>query len=495
MGEKYVGAVDLGTTGVRTVVFDMDAQELASSYRELPLSFPRPGWVEQDPELMLRLSLEVIREALAQAGIGSGEIAALGITNQRETTVVWDRTTGEPLHPAIVWQDRRTAPRCEELRRAYGKLIRERTGLPPDPYFSATKLEWLLGNVPGLRERAKAGEVAFGTVDSWLLYRFCGVHATDPTNASRTMLFDIRCLSWDEELLEIFSVPHGILPEVFPSLSEFGVTSGDLLSAEIPVTGVLGDQQAALFGQGCLSRGEGKVTWGTGAFLLLNTGEVVPESTHGLLSTVAYAIGDRIAYALEGAVFAAGAAVQWLRDLGLISSATETEELAEELPGNEGVYFVPALVGLGAPHWDPYARGVIIGLTRGTTRAHLARAALESIAYQTSDVVRAMEADSGISLVELRVDGGAARNEFLCQFQADILGIPVVRPAILETTALGAALAAGVVAGVWDLSDVPELIRVERRFEPRMSSIERERLLSGWRAAVERARGWAKGAG
>ncbi len=490
--KKHVAAIDLGTTGVRLVIFDREAKEIASAYRELPLSFPRPGWVEQDPRLMVRLTLEVAQEALARAGLSPHDIAALGITNQRETTVVWDRVTGEPLHLVIVWQDRRTAPRCEGLRRAHGDLIRERSGLPPDPYFSATKLEWLLENVPGLRERAEAGEVAFGTVDSWLLFALCGVHATDPTNASRTMLFDIRRLAWDEELLDLFSVPRGILPEVRPSLSGFGVTVADLLGAEIPVTGVLGDQQAALFGQGALERGGAKVTWGTGAFLLLNTGNEVPESSHGLLSTVAYATEGRVAYALEGSIFVAGAAIQWLRDLGLVSAAEETEELARSLRGNDGVYFVPALVGLGAPHWDPYARGAILGLTRGTTRAHLARAALEAIAYGTHDLVRAMEADAGFSLSELRVDGGAARNGFLCQFQADILGIPVVRPAVLETTALGATLAAGVSAGVWDLSDIPGLVRVERRFVPRMPPAEREQLLRSWEAALKRAMGWVK---
>ncbi len=490
--EKYVGAIDLGTTGVRFVIFDSAAREVASAYRELPLSYPQPGWVEQDPELMVRETATVFREALDKAKIGPERIAALGITNQRETTVVWDRETGEPLYPAIVWQDRRTAPRCDELRRTHAELIRGRTGLTPDPYFSATKLEWLLMNVPGLAERAEKGEVAFGTVDSWLLFRLCGVHLTDHTNASRTMLFDIRRLAWDPEILGIFSVPGEVLPEVRPSLSHFGVTDGKVLGAEIPVTGVLGDQQAALFGQGCLDAGGAKVTWGTGAFLLLNTGTEVPTSAQGLLSTVAYSTGDRAAYALEGSVFIAGAAIQWLRDLELISSAAESEELSRSLPDNEGVYFVPALVGLGAPYWDPYARGTILGLTRGTTRAHLVRAALEAIAYQTHDVVRAMEADAGIQLPELRVDGGAARNDFLCQFQADILGVPVVRPEVLETTALGAALAAGVAAGIWGISDVPELVRVERRFDPAMPDKERERLLSSWKRAVERARGWAK---
>lgn len=486
-----MGALDLGTTGVRFVVFDAQAQQVAAAYRELPLSYPRPGWVEQDPRLMVQLSLEVLKEALSTAGLRADDLSAIGITNQRETVVVWDRKTGEPLAPAIVWQDRRTADRCRDLARDHGAMIRERTGLSPDPYFSATKLEWLFENVPGLAERAQAGEIACGTVDSWLLYRLCGVHATDHTNASRTMLLDIRRLAWDEELLELFSVPPGCLPEVRPSLSPFGRTREDLVGAEVPVGAVLGDQQAALLGQGCIAEGGAKVTWGTGAFLLVNTGGRPVLSRSGLLTTVAYTGQGTVTYALEGAAFVAGAAVQFLRDLGLIASAAESQALAESLSDNEGVYFVPALAGLGAPYWDPYARGAVLGLTRGTTRAHLARAALEAIAYQTHDLLGAVEADLSERLSELRVDGGAANNDFLCQFQADILGIPVARPRVLETTALGAALAAGVSIGLWDLSQVPELVSVERRFEPKMSDVERRKLLSGWRKAVDRAKGWA----
>ncbi|HIP99267.1 TPA: glycerol kinase [Candidatus Bipolaricaulota bacterium] len=494
--KRQVGALDLGTTGVRFVVVDAEAREVAAAYRELPLACPKPGWVEQEPRLMVEFALEVLHEALAKAGLRAGDLAAIGIANQRETVVVWDRNSGAPLAPAIVWQDRRTAPRCRELSQAgWEKGIRDITGLSPDPYFSATKLEWLLGHLPGLQARAQAGEVCFGTVDSWLLFRLAGVHATDPSNASRTMLFDIRRLSWSEELLELFSVPPSCLPEVRPSLSVFGHTRGDLLGAEVPLAGVLGDQQAALLGQGCLSPGEGKVTWGTGAFLLVNTGGRAVPSRHGLLTTVAYTSGGEVRYALEGAVFVAGAAIQWLRDLGLISSAGESQALAGSLPGNEGVYFVPALAGLGAPHWDPYARGAILGITRGTTKAHLVRAALEAIAYQTCDLVRALEADAATPLPALRVDGGAARNDFLCQFQADILGIPVQRPQVLETTALGAALAAGVSVGLWEFSDIPSLVRWERAFQPRMSPAKREQLLSGWRKAVERAKGWAEGAG
>ena len=489
-----MGALDLGTTGVRFVVFDEQAREVTSAYRELPLSYPRPGWVEQDPEGMVEGALAVLRKALEKAGLRPQDLLGIGITNQRETVVAWDRKSGKPLAPAIVWQDRRTAARSRELaEQGLEQKLREVTGLPPDPYFSATKLEWLLRNVPGLREGARAGEVAFGTVDSWLLFRLAGVHATDSTNASRTLLFDIRSLTWSRELLELFSVPPGSLPEVRPSLSVFGSTKRDLIGAEVPLAGVLGDQQAALLGQGCLSPGEGKVTWGTGAFLLVNTGDRPVGSSHGLLSTLAYTSPAEVRYALEGSVFIAGAAIQWLRDgLGIIGAAGESEELARTLPGNEGVYFVPALAGLGAPHWDPYARGTILGLTRGTTRAHLVRAALEAIAYQTHDLVRALEADAGISLPVLRVDGGAARNDFLCQFQADLLGIPVVRPQVLETTALGAALAAGVAVGLWSLADLPELIRSERRFEPRMPEGERKRLLSCWRKALERAKGWAE---
>jgi len=491
---KYVGALDLGTTGVRFVVFDEQAREVTSAYRELPLSYPRPGWVEQDPEGMVEGALAVLRKALEKAGLRPQDLLGVGITNQRETVVAWDRRSGKPLAPAIVWQDRRTAARSRELaEQGLEQKLQEVTGLPPDPYFSATKLEWLLENVPGLREGARAGEVAFGTVDSWLLFRLAGVHATDSTNASRTLLFDIRSLTWSRELLELFSVPPGSLPEVRPSLSLFGSTKRDLIGAEVPLAGVLGDQQAALLGQGCLSPGEGKVTWGTGAFLLVNTGDRPVGSSHGLLTTVTYTSDGEVRYALEGSVFVAGAAIQWLRDgLGTIADAAETEELAHSLSGNEGVYFVPALVGMGAPHWDPYARGTILGITRGTTKAHLARAALEAIAYQTEEVLKAMEADSGYFLTELRVDGGTARNDFLCSFQADVLGIPVVRPEVLETTALGAAFAAGLAVGLWDPSELKDLVRVERRFEPRMALKERERLLFGWRRAVERAKGWAK---
>lgn len=494
---EHVGAIDLGTAGVRCVVFDRGAQPVASAYRELPLSFPRPGWVEQDPEEMISATLVVVREALGRAELGLHDLAAMGITNQRETVVAWDRETGRPLHRAIVWQDRRTAARCEELRAAGAERgVRERTGLPLDPYFSATKLSWLLDHVPGLRGKAERGAALCGTVDSWLLWNLCGVHATDGTNASRTLLYDIRNGRWDPELLGLFGVPAGCLPEVRPSLFRYSDARRDLSGAAFPVAGILGDQQAALFGQGCHNPGEGKVTWGTGAFLLQNVGVEAVESHHGLLTTVAYTReGGDPCYALEGSVFVAGAAIQWLRDgLGILDDAAGSEILATSVRSNEGVYFVPALSGLGAPYWDPYARGTILGLTRGTTRAHLARATLEAIAYQTHGVVRAMEADAGVPLAELRVDGGAARNDFLCQFQADILGIPVLRPAVLETTSLGAAFAAGLAVGFWpDLAAVRDLLPEPTRFVPAMPPAERDHLLDGWWRAVDRSRGWAEG--
>ncbi|MBC7092695.1 glycerol kinase GlpK [Candidatus Bipolaricaulota bacterium] len=495
---NHVGAIDLGTTGVRFMVVDRAGRPVASAYRELPLSYPQPGWVEQDPALMVRTALVVAREALEQGGLRPQHLAAVGIANQRETVVAWNRATGAPLAPAIVWQDRRTASACQDLRqRGLEPWLRARTGLPPDPYFSATKIAWLLDHLPGLRARAARGEVAFGTVDAWLLWNLAHVHATDVTNASRTLLFNIHALHWDPELLALFDVPATSLPEVRPSLTAFGATDPGLWGARVPVAGVLGDQESALFGQACFRPGEAKVTWGTGAFLLMNVGERARESAHGLLSTVAYGAPGEVRYALEGSVFVAGAAVQWLRDgLGILDDAAGSEALAMGIPSNEGVYFVPALTGLGAPYWDPYARGTILGVTRGTGRAHLARAALEAIAYQTHDVARAMEADAGVPLRELRVDGGAARNDFLCQFQADMLGIPVLRPRFPETTVLGAALAAGVSVGFWrDLAELRARWEEDRRFVPKMSDADRERLLAGWRAAVARAQGWAREAG
>lgn len=491
----FLGALDAGTTGVRFLVVDEAARPLASAYCELSLRCPKPGWVEQDPYEIRDAALAVIHKALEKVGLTVQDLAGFGLTNQRETVVVWDGKTGEPLAPAIVWQDRRTASRCEELRTEATVIreIRERTGLLPDPYFSATKLEWLFRRDPNLLRRAEEGKIRVGTVDSWLLFSFSGVHATDPTNASRTLLFDIRNLRWDDDLCRLFAVPPKALPAVQPSLSIFSHTKKDVLGAKIPIAGVLGDQQAALFGQACLEEGEAKVTWGTGAFLLVNAGEKLPRPPAGILATVAYTGENLIRYALEGSIFIAGAAIQWLRDgLGLINHAEESEVLAKSLPHNEGVYFVPALVGLGAPHWDPYARGVIVGLTRGTTKAHLARAALEAIAYQTCDLVELFETALPGGIPELRVDGGAAKNNFLCQFQADILDKPVVRPKFLETTALGAAFACGCALGIWSSFDIRKLWQEEHRFSPALSEEERQKLLFGWRKAVERAKGWAK---
>ena len=493
--KHYVGALDAGTTGVRFVIVDAEARPIASAYRPLSLRFPHPGWVEQDPEEIRDAALWAIREALRQAGLSPSELLGFGLTNQRETVVLWSRTTGRPLAPAIVWQDRRTAQRCSELQTkiALSQEIRKKTGLLPDPYFSATKLEWLFRKEPALLRQAQKGELYLGTVDSWLLFALTGVHATDPSNASRTMLFDLRRLRWDADLCREFSVPPQALPTVLPSVSLFGYTKQNLLGHAIPVAGVLGDQQAALLGQACLEEGKAKITWGTGAFFLVNTGKEPVPPPEGILVTVAYATEEGAQYALEGAIFVAGAAVQWLRDgLGLLQSSPESERLALTLDHNEGVYFVPALTGLGAPHWDPYARGVIVGLTRGTTKAHLARAALEAIAYQTYDLVEVFSNALPWPIPELRVDGGAAQNDFLCQFQADILAKPVLRPQCLETTALGAAFACGWALGLWSPLDIQRLWREERRFLPVMSEETRQKLLRGWRRAVERAKGWAE---
>ncbi len=489
---SYVGAIDLGTTGVRFSIFKRSGRPISSAYREISLSFPHPGWVEQDPAELLDRTVAVLRDALAQAGITADELVGIGIANQRETTILWDKETGRPVHPAIVWQDRRTAARCTEIQGE--NWISERTGLRLDPYFSATKIEWILNSYPELRRRARLGGVLFGTPDAWLIWNLTGIHATDPTNASRTLLYDIEKRKWDGELCRFFSIPGECLPEVRPSLSVFGRLKPEVVGAEVPVAGVLGDQQAALFGQLGFIRGAAKVTWGTGAFLLLNTGETPVRSEHGLLTTIAYTTGEEAKYALEGSAFVAGAAVQWLRDgLGLIASAAETESLASGVDSTDGVYFVPAFAGLGAPHWDPAARGTIVGLTRGTTRSHLARAALEGIAYETHDLARAMEKDIGKRLGELWVDGGAARNNFLCQFQADILGIPVMRPRSLETTVRGAAFAAGVATGFWSGIDaLSTLPREEERFSPRMDVPTRVRLLAGWTRAVARAKGWVE---
>ncbi|MGD2069091.1 MAG: glycerol kinase GlpK [Gemmatimonadota bacterium] len=492
---KSVLAIDQGTTGSTCLVIGEDGSLRGRAYSEFTQHFPRPGWVEHDAAEIWDVTKRVVREAVEEAGTTSLE--AVGITNQRETIVLWDRESLEPVHRAIVWQDRRTAPICRELREAGREpRIRAKTGLVLDPYFSGTKLTWLFRERPELRRRAEAGELAAGTIDAWLVARLTGgqVHATDPTNASRTLLYDIRDRAWDDELLELLEVPRRVLPEVRPSSGDFGVARGELVGAEIPVAGVAGDQQAALFGQGCWRSGLAKNTYGTGAFLLLHTGAEAVTSEHGLLTTVACDAHGGPAYALEGAIFIAGASVQWLRDgLGLLDDAGESEALAASVDSNDGVYFVPSFVGLGAPHWEPEARGTLVGLTRGTTRAHVVRAALESMAYSTHDVLRAMEADSGVAARELRVDGGATANRWLMEFQAGIVGLPVRRPAVIETTALGAAGLAGMARGVW--GSAGEFLASQGEattFSPAMTEGERRELLEGWRRAVGAAVHWAR---
>ncbi len=491
----HILALDQGTTSSRAIVFDDTGHIRGSAAYEFPQNFPRPGWVEHNPEEIWDSQLRAARAALAKARIQASEIRAIGITNQRETAVVWEKGTGKPLANAIVWQCRRTAGMCELLRRdGHESTFRERTGLTLDPYFSGTKVRWFLDEVPGLRARAEKGEALFGTVDSWLIYRLTGgrVHATDYTNASRTLLYNIRDLDWDDDLLRVLQLPRAMLPEVHPSSGVLGETDPALFGASIPIAGVAGDQQAALFGQGCFETGLAKNTYGTGCFILANTGENALQSQSGLITTIAWGIGDRVEYALEGSIFIAGAVVQWLRDgLGIIREAAETEALAVEARDNGGVYLVPAFVGLGAPYWDPYARGLVAGITRGTSRAQIVRAALESIAFQTRDVFGSMEKDSGITIPELRVDGGATVNNFLMQFQADILGRPVIRAAVAETTALGAAFLAGLATGVWSgYGDLSKRLRAADRFEPTMGQEQRDTLYAFWLKAVERSRGW-----
>ena len=479
-------AIDQGTTGTTCLVFDRDGRIRGRAYSEFRQHFPRPGWVEHDATEIWDVTKRVASHALADAKGDPASLDAIGITNQRETVVAWDPETGEPVHNALVWQDRRTAARCDELRDAgHEPLVRERTGLVLDPYFSGTKIEWLLRNVDAARE------AVFGTIDSWLVFKLTGRHATDLTNASRTMLFDIRELRWDPELCELLGVDPGRLPEPLPSAHAYGTTSE--FGGEVPVAGIAGDQQAALFGQACQDAGMAKNTYGTGSFVLLNAGRTMPEPSDGLLTTIAWGLEDETDYALEAAVFVTGAAVQWLRDgLGIVAEAAETEGMAASLESNDDVFFVPALTGLGSPHWDPYARGTIVGLTRGTTRAHLARAALEGIAYQTVDAVRAQERAAGAELSELRADGGAVANRWLMQFQADVLGAPVILPEIAETTALGAAYLAGIGAGFWDRDEVAGMWGEASRYEPRMAEAERVDLVGRWREAVERAKGWAR---
>jgi glycerol kinase len=490
---KHILALDQGTTSSRTIVFDHGGNVVASAQKEFRQIFPTPGWVEHDANEIWATQLHTAHEAIAKARLTAGDIAAIGITNQRETTLVWDRETGEPIHNAIVWQDRRTAARCDQLKaRGLAPLIKRKTGLVIDAYFSGTKLEWILKNVAGARARAKAGKLAFGTVDSWLVWNLTGgrVHVTDPSNASRTMLFNLKTGDWDAELLKLFGVPRSVLPAARSSSEVYGETS--LLGGSIPIAGIAGDQQAALFGQACTQPGMVKNTYGTGCFMLMNTGTKPTPSKNNLLTTVAWRIGNRTEFALEGSIFIAGAVVQWLRDgLGIIKSSSEVEALAARVADSEGVYLVPAFAGLGAPHWDQYARGLLAGLTRGTTTAHIARAALEGIAFQVADVLRAMEADAKINLKELRVDGGASANNLLMQFQSNLLGVPVVRPKVTETTALGAAYLAGLAVGYWkDLKQIATQWQVDRRFTPAMKQAERRRLDAGWRKALDRARRW-----
>ena len=479
-------AIDQGTTGTTCLVFDQAGAVAGRAYSEFQQFFPRPGWVEHDANEIWEVTQGVAHAAIADAGIEGAELDGIGITNQRETVVAWDPDSGEPVHRALVWQDRRTADRCQELRAAgHEPLVRERTGLTIDPYFSGTKIEWLLRNAEGA-ERA-----VFGTIDSWLLFKLTGRHVTDYTNASRTMLFDLRRLAWDEELCGLLGLDPARLPQPCPSSHVFGTTAE--FGGEVPVAGVAGDQQAALFGQACHHRGMAKNTYGTGSFVLLNSGSEPPPVPAGLLATVACGVGDEPAYALEASIFVTGAAVQWLRDgLGIVEEAGETEALAASLDSNEGVYFVPALTGLGSPFWDPYARGTIVGLTRGSGRAHLARAALEAIAYQTVDAVQAQEAACGERLEVLRADGGATANRWLMQFQADVLGVPVSVPEVAETTALGAAYLAGIATGAWTAEQVGEMWREADRYEPRMEPTQREELLAEWRRALERSREWAR---
>jgi glycerol kinase len=490
---KHILALDQGTTSSRAIVFDHAGSIVAVAQKEFRQIFPKPGWVEHDPRDIWSTQASVAAEALTKANVSAADVAAIGITNQRETTVVWDRTTGHPICNAIVWQDRRTASICDGLRaRKLDRLIRRKTGLVIDAYFSATKVQWILQNVKGARARAKAGELAFGTVDSWLVWNLTSgkVHATDASNASRTMLFDITKGDWDDELLKLFDVPRSMLPEVRSSSEVYGVTT--LLGSPIPIAGIAGDQQAALFGQACTKPGMAKNTYGTGCFMLMNTGTKRIASKNNLLTTVAWRIGGRTEYALEGSIFIAGAVVQWLRDgLEFFRSAAEVEELAARVSDTGGVYLVPAFAGLGAPHWDQYARGTIVGLTRGTTKAHIARAALEGIVLQVMDVLKAMEADAGIKLRELRVDGGASANDLLMQLQADLLNVPVVRPKVAETTALGAAYLAGLAVGYWkSQADIARQWQADKRFTPAMKPAARNRIAKGWVRALSRAKAW-----
>ena len=490
---KHILALDQGTTSSRAILFDHAGSIVAVAQKEFPQIFPKPGWVEHNARDIWSTQMGVAAEVLSKAHVGAVDIAAIGITNQRETTVVWDRGTGEPICNAIVWQDRRTAGICDRLKaRKLDRLIRRKTGLVIDAYFSATKVQWILQNVKGARARARAGELAFGTIDSWLVWNLTGgrTHITDVSNASRTMLLDIGSCEWDDELLNLFGVPRSMLPDVKSSSEVYGVTT--LLGAAVPIAGIAGDQQAALFGQACTKPGMAKNTYGTGCFMLMNTGTRRIASKNNLLTTVAWRVGDRTEYALEGSIFIAGAVVQWLRDgLEFFRSAAEVEALAAGVEDSGGVYLVPAFAGLGAPHWDQYARGTIVGLTRGSTKAHIARAALDGIVLQVMDVLKAMEADSGIKLKELRVDGGASANDLLMQLQADLLNVPVIRPRVAETTALGAAYLAGLAVGFWkNQAEIARQWQVDKRFKPAMKAAARTRIARGWERALSRARAW-----
>jgi glycerol kinase len=510
---QHVLSLDQGTTSSRAIVFDPQGRPVAAAQEELPQIFPQPGWVEHDPEAIWATQLSTARRALAQAGLHAADLAAIGLTNQRETTILWDRRTGKPIHNAIVWQCRRTAGMCDRLKaEGFDREIRDKTGLVTDAYFSGTKVAWLLENVSGARARAEAGELAFGTVDTFLLWRLSGgrLHITDVSNASRTLLFNIHSLQWDEDILDHLHIPPSLLPQVWPSSAIYGEADAALFGGAVPLAADAGDQQAATFGQACFTPGMAKNTYGTGCFLLLNTGQEAVQSTSGLLTTIGWQLGAApsptsevrrtsevgsmdTTYCLEGSVFIAGAAVQWLRDgLGIIRESGDVEPLAASAPNNGGVFMVPAFVGLGAPHWDPYARGTILGITRGATAAHLARATLEAIAFQTRDVLEAMHSDARIVLRSLRADGGAARNGLLMQFQADILGVPVQRPVINETTALGAAYLAGLASGLWRSTDeLASLWSVDAEWTPSMSADQRESLYTQWKKATERAKGWA----
>ena len=494
--KKYVIALDQGTTSSRCILFDKDQNIVDLAQREFTQHYPHPGWVEHDPMEIYSSQYGVLMEVLAKSGVDVQEIAGIGITNQRETAIVWDRETGRPVYNAIVWQCRRTAALCEELKQdtAFTDYVQKRTGLLIDAYFSATKIKWILDNVPGVRQQAEEGRLLFGTVDTWLIWKLTGgaAHVTDYTNASRTMLFDIEHLCWDKTICDRLGIPIAMLPKVCSCSEVYGTVN--IQGVEVPIAGIAGDQQAALFGQTCFEAGEAKNTYGTGCFLLMNTGETLVRSRNGLITTIASGVNGRIQYALEGSVFVGGAVVQWLRDeLHLITEASDTEYFAKKVPDSAGVYLVPAFTGLGAPYWDMYARGALVGLTRGAGRNHIIRAALESIAYQTGDVLRAMERDAGMPLRELRVDGGASANNFLMQFQADIIGRTLRRPMIRETTALGAAYLAGLATGVWqDLADIRRQWTLDRLYEPEMDEATRTRLQAGWHKAVDRARGWAE---